>query len=62
LINNDTLKVTVSVQQIITELSEAMSEKDKLMVITEMILNKTKWVLEFKAIEFNANGIWRQRY
>jgi hypothetical protein len=35
------------VQQIITELSEAMSYKDKIMVITKMELNETKWLLEF---------------
>jgi hypothetical protein len=30
------------VQQIITELSEAVSEKGKIMVITEMVLNLMK--------------------
>jgi hypothetical protein len=30
------------VQQIITELSEAVREKDKIMVITEMVLNVMK--------------------
>jgi hypothetical protein len=35
------------VQEIITELSEAESEKDKIMVITKMTLNETKWLLEF---------------
>jgi hypothetical protein len=33
--NNDMLKVTTIVQLIITELSQAGSEKDKIMVITK---------------------------
>jgi hypothetical protein len=41
--NNDTLKVTIVVQQIMTELSQAVSEKDKIMVITKMVLNLTLW-------------------
>jgi hypothetical protein len=41
-INNDTLKIATVVQQIITELSEAVSEKDKIMVITKMVLNLMK--------------------
>jgi hypothetical protein len=45
--NNDTLKIITVVQLIITELNEAESETDKIMVITKMILNKTKWLLEF---------------
>jgi hypothetical protein len=36
------LKVTTVVQQIITELSEAVSEKDKLMIIIKMVLNLMK--------------------
>jgi hypothetical protein len=40
--NNSTLKVVTVVQQIITELSEAVSEKDKIMVITKMVLNLMK--------------------
>jgi hypothetical protein len=43
------------VQQIITELSEVVSEKDKIMVITKMVLNETKWLLEF-------TDIWRQHF
>jgi hypothetical protein len=30
-----------------TELSGAVSEEDRLMVITKMVLNATKWPLEF---------------
>jgi hypothetical protein len=37
--NNDTLKAATLVQQIITKLSEAVSEKKKIMVITKMVLN-----------------------
>jgi hypothetical protein len=43
-----------------TELSEAVSEKDKIMVVTKMLLNETKWLLQFigrsKVVAFNANG------
>jgi hypothetical protein len=42
LTNNDTLKVTTILRQIITELSEAVSEKDKIMIITKMVLNLLK--------------------
>jgi hypothetical protein len=42
LTNNDTLKVTTVVQQIMRELSEAVSEKDKIMVITKIVLNLMK--------------------
>jgi hypothetical protein len=47
--NNDTLKVATVVQQIMTELSEAVSEKDKIMVITKLVLNlmKQNGLLEF---------------
>jgi hypothetical protein len=45
--NNDTLKVATVLQQIIAELSEAVSEKDKIIVITKIVLNETKWLLEF---------------
>jgi hypothetical protein len=40
--NSDMLKVTNVVQQIMTELSEAVSEKDKLMVSIRMVLNLMK--------------------
>jgi hypothetical protein len=30
-----------------TELGEAVSEKDKIMVIAKMVLNETKWLPEF---------------
>jgi hypothetical protein len=36
------LKVASVMQQIITELSEAVSEKDKIMNITKMVLNLMK--------------------
>jgi hypothetical protein len=36
------LIVATVVQQIMTELSEAMSEEDKIMVITKMVLNLVK--------------------
>jgi hypothetical protein len=45
--NNDTLNVATVVQQIITELSEAVTEKDKIMAITKSVLNEIKWLLEF---------------
>jgi hypothetical protein len=45
--NNNMLKVATVVQQIITELSEAMSERDKIMVIAKMVIKRTKWLLEF---------------
>jgi hypothetical protein len=58
------LKVAMNVQQIMTELSEAMSEEDKIMVIQKWyLINKKRWLLEFigssKIIAFNANGIRR---
>jgi hypothetical protein len=37
--NNDMLKVATVVQQIMTKLNEAVSEKDKIMVITKMLLD-----------------------
>jgi hypothetical protein len=40
--NIDTLKITTVVQQIITELSGAVSEKNKIMVIIKMVLNLMK--------------------
>jgi hypothetical protein len=45
--NNDTLKVANIVKQIITELSEAVSERDKIIIITIMVLNLMK-----------QNGCW----
>jgi hypothetical protein len=44
------LKVATVVQPIITELSEAVSEKDKIMVITKIGTqpNESKWLLAFK--------------
>jgi hypothetical protein len=48
-INSDMLKVATVVQQTMTELSEAVSEKDKIMVITKMVRNlmKKKGLLAF---------------
>jgi hypothetical protein len=40
--DNDTLKVVTLVQQIITEVSTAVSENEKIMVITKMVLNIMK--------------------
>jgi hypothetical protein len=40
--NSDMLKVTTVMQQIMTELNIAVSEKDKIMVITDMVLNLMK--------------------
>jgi hypothetical protein len=46
--NNDMLKVTTVDQQSMTELSEVVSEKDKIIIITKMTLNLMKqWLLEF---------------
>jgi hypothetical protein len=45
--NNDTLKIATVVQQTMTKLSEAVSERDKVIVITKIILNETKWLPEF---------------
>jgi GTP cyclohydrolase III len=40
--NNYTLNMATLVQQITTELSEIVSEKDKILVITRMVLNLMK--------------------
>jgi hypothetical protein len=50
-----------------TELSEAVSGKQKIMVITKMLLNLMKQNgcgvrRPLKDIAVNANDIWRQRY
>jgi hypothetical protein len=45
--DNDTLKVATVVRQIMTELREAVSEKDKIMVITELLFYLMK-----------LNGCW----
>jgi hypothetical protein len=55
------LKVALVVQHM-TELSEAVSGKDRVMVITEMVLNLMKIMAArfhrlLKVITFNANGI-----
>jgi hypothetical protein len=39
LFNNETIKVATVVQQIMTEPSEAVSAKDRIMVVTKMVLN-----------------------
>jgi hypothetical protein len=41
------IKVAIVVQQIMTEVSEAVSGKDKIMIIIKMVLNETKCLLEF---------------
>jgi hypothetical protein len=41
-INNGTLKIATVVQQIMRELSEAVPEKDKIIVITKTVLNLMK--------------------
>jgi hypothetical protein len=40
--DNDTLKADIVVRQIMTELSKPVSEQDKIMVITKMVLNLIK--------------------
>jgi ribosomal protein L23 len=62
------LKIVTVVQQIVTEFSEAVSEKqNKITFITKMVLNKIKWAARIhtrrpiKVIAFNINGIWRRR-
>jgi hypothetical protein len=40
--NSDTLKVTIVVQQIMTDLSEAVSKTNKIMAITKMVLKLMK--------------------
>jgi hypothetical protein len=40
--NSDTLKIATVAQQIMTELSEAVSEKAKIMLITKMLLSLMK--------------------
>jgi hypothetical protein len=41
------LKIATVVQQIVTELTEPVSKEDKIMVITKMVLDETKCLLEF---------------
>jgi hypothetical protein len=45
--DNEKLKVVTAVRQIIRELIKAVSEEDKIMVITKMLRNETKWQLKF---------------
>jgi hypothetical protein len=45
--SSDKLKVATVVQRIMTELSEAVSEENKMTTITKLVLNETKWLLEF---------------
>jgi hypothetical protein len=42
--NSDT--VATVVHQILTELSGAPSQEDRIMVITKMVLDEMKWLLE----------------
>jgi hypothetical protein len=44
--NGGTLKVGTAVSQIMTELSEAVSEEEKIMVITKMVLNLMKQFID----------------
>jgi hypothetical protein len=37
-------EVATVVQQIVTKLSEAVSEEDKIRIITKIVLNETKWL------------------
>jgi hypothetical protein len=57
--SNGTLKVATVVQQIITKLSEAVSERDKIMVIVKMSARVHRTL---SVVAFNANGILRRRY
>jgi hypothetical protein len=45
--NKERLKVASAVHPITTVLSEAVSEKNKIIIITEMVLNKKKWLPDF---------------
>jgi hypothetical protein len=48
-----------------TDLTEAMSGKDKIMFITKIVLNEkmaARIHRPLKVIAFNANGIWRRRF
>jgi hypothetical protein len=40
--NSDTLKATTVVQQIMRELSESVSEKEKILAIAKLVLNLMK--------------------
>jgi hypothetical protein len=63
--NHNMLKFAIVVQQIMTEVSETASEEDKIIDITEMVLNEkmnTRIHRSLRLIAFNANGIWRQSY
>jgi hypothetical protein len=64
--NNDLLIFATAIQQIMTELDEAVSEKDKIKVVIGMVLNIIKQMAAvvhrpIEVIAFSANGIWRQR-
>jgi ketopantoate reductase len=66
---NATLKVATVVQQIVTELSEAVMEKYKLIVITKnkkYLIQRNKMAARvlrpLKVVVLNTNGIRRQRY
>jgi hypothetical protein len=45
--SSDSDAVATVVQQIMIELSEVVSKEDRIMVITKVVLNETKWLLEF---------------
>jgi hypothetical protein len=60
--NSDVLQVATVAQKIMTDLNEAVSEKDKILAIRTMVLNERNgcWSLPLEVIAFVANGIWRQ--
>jgi hypothetical protein len=41
------LEFVTVVQQIMTQETETVSEEDKIMVVTKIILNEAKWLLHF---------------
>jgi hypothetical protein len=59
--DNDKLKVATVVRQTMKELSEAVSEEDKVMIITMMVLklmqrNGCRFHMPLRVIVFGANG------
>jgi hypothetical protein len=64
--NNDT--VATVVHHIMTKLTKAESEKERVMFITKLVLNLMQKKMAdrihrpLKIIAFNENGIWRPRY
>jgi hypothetical protein len=59
--------VVTAVQKIMTEFNGAVSDEDKIVAITKLVLNLMKKNGDgvhrsLKVIAFNANGVGRQRY